>query len=140
MSLLSAEVCGPIHKTYNRKYFYSRRLEPIPTNKKANILKTKQKPQKPQAHTTPFYFAGPNSGLLCVDDITWHAGPFNLEIENMDAQLFDYGLDLAHQLDRQFGKPLKNALVCEHIKSSTHANVHGTSHDCVKVTSSARLA
>ncbi|HEX6385788.1 MAG TPA: DUF5054 domain-containing protein, partial [Anaerolineae bacterium] len=37
-------------------------------------------------------------------DITWHALPFTMHCELMDASLFRYGLRLAQELDRRFGK------------------------------------
>ncbi|MCL2879383.1 MAG: DUF5054 domain-containing protein, partial [Treponema sp.] len=37
-------------------------------------------------------------------DIAWHACPFTTHTELMDARLFDYGLSLSADLDRQFGK------------------------------------
>lgn len=35
------------------------------------------------------------------DDITWHAGPFNLEVETMDQDLFDFSMELSTALDVQ---------------------------------------
>eukprot|EP01126_Amoeba_proteus_P059319 TRINITY_DN7739_c0_g1_i8.p1 TRINITY_DN7739_c0_g1~~TRINITY_DN7739_c0_g1_i8.p1 ORF type:complete len:363 (-),score=58.11 TRINITY_DN7739_c0_g1_i8:168-1256(-) len=35
-------------------------------------------------------------------DIVWHAGPFNLQPENMDPSLFEYGLSMAQDLDIRF--------------------------------------
>ena len=35
--------------------------------------------------------------------ITWHAGPMNLQTENIDGWLFDYGLKLGADLDKLFG-------------------------------------
>jgi hypothetical protein len=35
------------------------------------------------------------------DDITWHAGPFNTEVETMDEDLFDFSMELSTSLDVQ---------------------------------------
>lgn len=37
-------------------------------------------------------------------DVTWHAMPFTVHSELMDASLFRYGLRFAQQLDRRFGR------------------------------------
>lgn len=42
--------------------------------------------------------------------ITWYAYPFVTEVETMDASLFDFGIELAHSLDRQFNQSLKTVL------------------------------
>jgi Domain of unknown function (DUF5054) len=38
-----------------------------------------------------------------VGDITWHALPFTMHSELMDAALFEFGLSLSQTLDRRFG-------------------------------------
>ena len=35
-------------------------------------------------------------------DISWHAGPMNLEIEMAEPWLFEFSLDLSMQLDKMF--------------------------------------
>ena len=35
-------------------------------------------------------------------DITWHAGPMNMQMENMDPQLLRFGLRMSDDLDRKF--------------------------------------
>lgn len=37
-------------------------------------------------------------------DIRWHGLPFTTHTELMSAELFEYGLSLSHELDRQFGR------------------------------------
>ncbi len=41
---------------------------------------------------------------LCEGDISYHALPFTMHTEAMDAGLFRYGLSIAKQLDQQFGR------------------------------------
>ena len=36
-------------------------------------------------------------------DITWHAGPMNMQVENADEALFEFGLSLSDRLDKMFG-------------------------------------
>ena len=36
-------------------------------------------------------------------DITWHAGPMNMQAENADENLFQFGLGISDRLDSMFG-------------------------------------
>ena len=36
-------------------------------------------------------------------DITWHAGPMNMQAENADENLFQFGLSISDRLDEMFG-------------------------------------
>ena len=36
-------------------------------------------------------------------DITWHAGPMNMQPEVIDTWLFEFGLNVSKDLDRAFG-------------------------------------
>jgi hypothetical protein len=42
-------------------------------------------------------------GAITQGDITWHALPFTMHSENLDASLFRFGLSLSQELDRRFG-------------------------------------
>ncbi len=35
-------------------------------------------------------------------DITWHAGPMNMQIENMDQSLLEFGITISNDLDKRF--------------------------------------
>jgi hypothetical protein len=41
---------------------------------------------------------------IVAGDIAWHALPFTLHSELMDAKLFEFGLSLSQELDRRFGR------------------------------------
>lgn len=41
---------------------------------------------------------------IASGDIAWHALPFTMHSENMDAPLFRFGLSLSQQLDQRYGK------------------------------------
>jgi len=43
-------------------------------------------------------------------DITWHAGPFNMQAEVADASLYDAGLNIAALLDQRYNKTKKTVL------------------------------
>lgn len=42
--------------------------------------------------------------------ITWHAFPFNSELELLDTSLLGYGINMTHELDDQFGVRRKTVL------------------------------
>jgi len=59
----------------------------------------------------------PNATLIamveeCIakDWITWHAFPFNGELETMDPDLIEFGLQMTHDLDKRFNKQPKTVL------------------------------
>eukprot|EP00118_Oscarella_pearsei_P025553 m.308367 g.308367 ORF g.308367 m.308367 type:complete len:722 (+) comp43877_c0_seq1:88-2253(+) len=68
-----------------------------------------------------YFDCPPNMGIHCPDDnsvkmvedaigrgdISWHAMPFNSQLEIMDADLLDFSIKLAHDLDKRFNKPPK---------------------------------
>jgi hypothetical protein len=43
-------------------------------------------------------------------DITWHAFPFNSELEFGDAAMINFGLQLTHDLDRTLNQSAKTVL------------------------------
>ena len=36
-------------------------------------------------------------------DIAWHAGPMNMQVENADENIFQFGLSISDRLDKIFG-------------------------------------
>ena len=36
-------------------------------------------------------------------NITWHAGPMNMQAEVMDTWLYEFGLNISKDLDKKFG-------------------------------------
>ena len=46
-------------------------------------------------------------------DITWHAGPMNIQSENYPYTLFEYGLSISDQLDSRFNITHKNKVMSQ---------------------------
>ncbi len=55
------------------------------------------------------------------DCITWHAMPFNAELELMDSSLLQYAMDLAHKLDDQLGLPRKKVMCQRDVPGTTRS-------------------
>src|SRR3989338_5223711 len=51
--------------------------------------------------------------------ITWYAYPFNVQAEMMDSSMFRFGVQLSHQLDRQFGFPPKQTFSQRDVPGTT---------------------
>ena len=54
-------------------------------------------------------------------DITWHAGPMNMQAENADETLFQFGLSLSNRLDKMFG-------ITRKMRVLSQRDVPGTEH------------
>ena len=46
-------------------------------------------------------------------DITWHAGPMNMEYEMMDQSMVEFGIQLSIDLDTRFGIERKHRTVSQ---------------------------
>ena len=47
---------------------------------------------------------------VAAGDITWHAFPYNAQLEVMDVSMVRFGLNLTHTIDDLFGLPHKKTL------------------------------
>lgn len=56
-------------------------------------------------------------------EVTWHAGPFNVQYELMDPSLAAYAVDLAHQLDAKFGVPRKSVVSLKDVPGMTRGTI-----------------
>ncbi|XP_065831599.1 uncharacterized protein [Oscarella lobularis] len=77
----------------------------------------------------------PNMGLHCPDndsikliedgigrgDISWHAMPFNSQLEVMDANLLNFSVKLGHDLDKRFNKPFKMTMSQRDVPGTSRA-------------------
>ena len=53
--------------------------------------------------------------------ITWHAFPFNAELEFYDVSLAEFGFQIAHQLDKTFGTNLKITMSQRDVPGTTRS-------------------
>jgi hypothetical protein len=81
----------------------------------------------------------PNAGLACPNAtalaqfetavargwITWHAWPFNSELDLVDAASLAFGVNLTHSLDAQFGLPAKGVLSQRDVPGMSRAVLPG---------------
>ncbi|KAL6758170.1 hypothetical protein V8C86DRAFT_1553898 [Haematococcus lacustris] len=58
-------------------------------------------------------------------DVTWHAGPFNAQLELYDEGMLDAFLDIGQQLDKEFDQPTKLALSQRDIPGMTRGVIPG---------------
>ena len=60
---------------------------------------------------------------VAAGDITWHAFPFNAQVEVMDAELLQYAVQLTHDLDDLFHLPHKRVMSQRDVPGLTRAAV-----------------
>jgi len=56
-------------------------------------------------------------------DITWHAFPFNGQLEYMDDTLVEYGMEMTHELDKRFGRNATATISQRDVPGTTRAAV-----------------
>lgn len=110
------------HSHFPRAYTIGSQLQKLGNQSTARLMFTAQ------SFLISLFFDCPKAyealGVLCPNEteiamvktaiandwLTWHAFPFNGEMETMDASLIEFGLAMTHQLDDAFGKPRKYVL------------------------------
>lgn len=57
------------------------------------------------------------------DDITYNGFPHNAQMEFFEPSHLEYGVDMVHELDRQFGKRFKSTISQRDVPGMTRAAI-----------------